>query len=119
MQLNVTDEQLKAVVSEAIYKTLDESTRERLIKEAIAYLMRPEKNIYSSKVESPLERIFKDAMNSVAAAIAHKEITENELIQSEIKTLISEAYMSKLKDQEGRNSISRKFEKAFENIFDN
>lgn len=90
MKLELSDDQLKSLVSEALLKSLDEKKRETLIAGAIAELLKPvASGTWSS--QSNLQRIFSDAVYAVAKKQIEDEMTTNSELASKIKDLMLEA----------------------------
>jgi hypothetical protein len=95
MKIELNDDQMKQLVSEAIYLQLDEKKREEVMKAAIAHLLAPTKSSdrYGGTVPgpSPLEQAFNNAIGWVAGQIAREMLEKDEAIQAQIKQLIADA----------------------------
>src|SRR5829696_7490365 len=75
--LNITlnDDQMRAMLSEAMLRALDSGTREALIARALEYLVKPQSGPgYGDKL-SPLESAFRDAVRSAATEEARRALT--------------------------------------------
>jgi len=83
------DEALKRLISEAIFQTLDSGKRETLIKEAIAYLLRPAGDRAGN--ESPIESAFRRACIAVTEKIAEETVVKDEAFKAKVKALLVEA----------------------------
>lgn len=89
-----TDTAMKALVIEAMYKSLDQKTREDLIKSAIATLLTPsppDHGIYGHRPTSPLQKAFNDAIQQVARDLVFETVRAEGPIREQIKTLCGEA----------------------------
>ncbi len=76
----------------AILRSLDDATRERLIKEAIAHLIAPQKDAYGYlKRPSPLEEAYKAAVESYARRTAHEMLESDETVKAQGKAVLHEA----------------------------
>jgi hypothetical protein len=73
------EEQLKGIVSEALLRSLDENTREVLIRDAITYLLTPKEkvNMYSSD-RTPLQSTFYYAVEQVAHKVIRELLTQED-----------------------------------------
>lgn len=68
MQVNVDDETMKQVVAKAIYDNLTPEAKQRLMTDALAYVLsKPEK--YGSR-RSPLEEAFQEEMREAGRRVA-------------------------------------------------
>lgn len=94
MEIKIGDsESLKAIMSEAILRALDDATKERLIKEAIAHLLAPQPPAYNGapRRPSPLEEAYKWAVETYAKRTAHEMLEKDEALQAQVKGLLNEA----------------------------
>ena len=95
MEIKIGDsESLKAIMSEAILRALDDATRERLIREAIAYLIAPQEPYgggFGKKRPSPLEEAYKGAVESYARRTAHEMLESDETVKAQVKGVLHEA----------------------------
>lgn len=91
MNIQFDNDQLKAVISEAILRNFDEQKRDALIQGAITHLLTPERPGYGGKAESPIERAFRDALRWQAEALARDMISNDETIKAKLKGLIVDA----------------------------
>lgn len=94
MKIDISDsEGLKALMSEAILRALDDATREKLIKEAIAHLMAPQPPAYNGapRRPSPLEEAYKWAVETYARRTAHELIEKDGTVKAQIQSLLNEA----------------------------
>lgn len=103
MDIKLDEEQLRTVVSGAIFKTLDEQQKDLLIQGAIQHLLTvpPSTNSYDRR-KSPLMEAFNYAVNNVAKTVAVEMVTKDEKVKSTITDLVHKA-MDNLLDPE-RNS---------------
>lgn len=90
MNININDDEaLKRLISEAIFQSLEEGKREKLIKEAISYLLRPAGDRAGN--ESPIEGAFRRACIAVTEKIAEETVAKDEDFQAKVKGLLVEA----------------------------
>lgn len=86
------DESLKAIMSEALLRAIDQETRDRLIKEAIVHLTSPPANTsYGARRPSPLEEAYRWAVDAYAKRTAHEMLEKDETLQAQVKSLLNEA----------------------------
>lgn len=87
------DTAMKALVIEAMYKSLDEGKRETLIKGAIATLLTVKESgsAYYRDRASPLQAAFDDAIQQVARELVFETVRAEGPIRERIKALCGEA----------------------------
>ena len=84
LKLEVTNEQIKDFVAEAILHQLDDATKQEMITEALKHLLaKPEKkNHWDKSIPSPLEEAYNRAVSITANGIV------GELVRGEFKERI-------------------------------
>lgn len=113
MKLELQDDQFKSIVQEAILQSLDENKRTVLIAGAITELLKPvTSGGYNS--QSNIQRIFNDALYSVARNIIEKDMAGNEEITTKIRAMISECVvrMTETKREDMLNKMTDAFTKG-------
>jgi hypothetical protein len=87
------DTAMKALVIEAMYKSLDEQKRAELIKGAIATLLttRRDGHGFYAKESSPLQDAFNNAIQQVARELVFEQVRAEGPIRESIKKLCGEA----------------------------
>lgn len=95
MKLELNDEQMKSLVSEAIFLQLDEKKRDEVLRAAITHLISPSKSTdrFGSSVKgpSPLEESFQNAIGWVANQVCRDILEKDENIQAQLKQLVADA----------------------------
>lgn len=108
MKIELDQETLKSVVSEAIFTSLTEAQRQVMITSALSYLMTPQSSGYGSSRPSttPIQEAFNHAVGGVANRIASDMLTNDPEISSKIKGLIEEA-VAKIVGENRANIIDK------------
>jgi len=88
---NEMDVAVKALVTEAIFKGLDEKKREELIKTAIASLLKEEKSHWSSGGTTPLQTAFDIAASDAAREIIREHFTKDESFRTKVAGVVKDA----------------------------
>ncbi len=89
MDINISPDQMRDIVSKAIFDSVTPEERERILKEAIVSLMTPEKQ-YGGKVTTPLEEAMKNAAYTVAQQIARERLAADETFKANIESLFQD-----------------------------
>jgi len=98
------DVAVKALVTEAIFKGLDEKKREELIRAAIASLIEPSRDGYGRGGPTQLQEAFNAAAREVAREVVRDRFTKDERFIGEIKKIVGEA-VNKIVAEENRHRI--------------
>lgn len=89
LKLNLSADQVRDLVAEAIMARLDDTTRDGLIEQAIRHILAPVDTSYGSRVKrSPLEEAFQSAVQSLTYRLAHEYIAENPDVQERLRAVI-------------------------------
>lgn len=91
MKIELNEEHMKQMVSEAMLRSLDDKAREALIAKAMAYLMTPQEDTYGRKKNSILQDAFQNAMYTAAQVVARELLTNDAGVQQKIRDLLNEA----------------------------
>lgn len=92
MKLDIDDDQMKSLLSEAIYASLDEKKRGALIKGALEHLLTPDRNSgYGVTGQTPIQRAFNNAIETVANTVVREELTKNEAVRAKIEEMMASA----------------------------
>jgi len=91
MKLELDNEMMKGLVSEALLRSLDEGQRNTLIKGAIEHLLAPQNGDFHRKGTSPMESAFRYACENAARTIINEEMTKDETFKTKIRELFSAA----------------------------
>lgn len=106
LEIKIDDEMVKSYVAEAILKQIDGPTREKILAQAVATLLKPEEyRGYGAKPKSPLEQAFEQAVHRVAHDVVREDLEKNPAIRDKIRELYSEAMRKVFEDQETRLKI--------------
>lgn len=90
LRIDLPEELVKKVASEAILNAITEDQRQTLIRDAVAYLLTPEDRGYGRR-ESPITLAFHDGVRSVAIRVAMDMFEKDETIKTKIRELLNEA----------------------------
>lgn len=101
------DKAVQEAVSEAILRTLDETSRNTLIKDAIKHLMTPDPNGYP-KGMSPLQQIFHRAVDRIATKTIEESLDQDTELVGKLKELHREAVNKIFDDPDTRKDIVEK-----------
>jgi hypothetical protein len=94
------DDTLNALVTEAMFRALDEKKREELIKEALKTLITPvQRGSYHGPATSPIQDAFHDAINAVARDVV-REMCKSDEAQDAIREVVGTAFEKMLIDKE-------------------
>lgn len=100
MELKLSDDQLKSLVSEAILNAINQEQRAILIKEAIQHLLQPKDGSgYHGQRMSPLQDSFNIAVQRVAHDICRDALENNADIKEQIRALVAESFRKALVDE--------------------
>lgn len=91
MEIKLEDQQLKSLIGEAIFQSMDDQKRDALIKEAIYYLVTPKSSNYSGKMSSPLEDAFKQALYGITRDILADQLKNDPTVSDAVHGLLAEA----------------------------
>lgn len=94
MKIDLGDsEQLKAIMSAAIFQSLDDVKKEAMIKQAIAHLLAPGEPVYQGGKRRPslLEEAYQWAVETHAKRMAHEILEQDDTVKGQIRSLLSEA----------------------------
>ena len=92
MDLKLSDEQLKALVTEALFIKLDPEVIKQMVTDALGLLMVPAKNDYGRPIGTTgrLQSAVEDVLLKVARGVCETELAKTE-IKDRIATLVNEA----------------------------
>lgn len=89
MEIKLDAEAVTAIASSAIFDSLSQDVRDSVIKQAVQFLLTPEKDRYShSGTKTPLQNAFDDAIRSVAYKVVKEKIENNPDIINAINELL-------------------------------
>lgn len=91
MDINISADQMRDIVSKAIFDSVTPEERERILKAAIVQLLTPEKPQYGrGDAVSPLEVAMKSAAHTVATQIANQRLAEDAEFKANIESLFQD-----------------------------
>lgn len=86
------DNTVKALVTEAIFKSIDEKKREELIRTALASLLKGEGGgSWGDRGTTPLQQCFDAAARDVARDIVREHFTKDETFKAQVAGVVKEA----------------------------
>lgn len=92
MDIKLSDEMLRTVVSDAIFKSMGDDQRSALVMGAIKHLLTPVKPSYGyGEPKSPLTEAFEIGIRAAAIELCRKMLAEDEAVKEKIQGLLSEA----------------------------
>ncbi len=94
---------IKAIVADAIFKTMDVDTREKLIKDALASLLEVKESAWGSK--SALQEAFDMGLRQAAIEIIREKMKDGET-RAKVRVLVDEAF-NKALDSDRDTAISQ------------
>lgn len=99
MKLDLTDQTMKEIVSEAILRAVDEKTRAELIRDAVVYLLAPD--VRTGYRETPIQQAFHSAIRAVAFDTVKETIGKDSEVKAKVKQLLDEAWEKVLRNRDG------------------
>lgn len=90
MNINLSDEQLLTIVSQAIFGTFEPEKRDAMLKESIATLLGGQKES-SYPYKTKLARVYDDALMSVAKKVVEKDLAENPVLIEHMRGVLKDA----------------------------
>jgi hypothetical protein len=90
-KIEIDNETLKSVVSEAIFASFSSEQKENMIKAALSHLMTPQTNTYNHRSISPIQQAFNESLDRVARSIALELLEKDDAVKAQINSLIIEA----------------------------
>lgn len=89
MDIKIDTPQMRELLAQAVFASLDEVKRDVLIKSAIQHLVTQNTDRYDRT--SPIENAFNYAVRDVAQKIAAEMLTNDSSVQEKIRALLNEA----------------------------
>lgn len=91
MEVKIDAESVKGFVAEAVLRSLDAEARERLIRQAIEHLLKPQESPFGARSEriSPLEVAFRQAVEMVARKMVAEQVASDPAISEAIGKLVA------------------------------
>jgi hypothetical protein len=93
------DTALQALVTEAMFRALDEKKRDALVKSALATLVAPTSGGYGQAAESPLQKAFALGVREVANAVI-AEMMNTEEIRVRVREIAAAAFEKMLTNKD-------------------
>lgn len=89
MDIKIDTPQMRELLAQAVFASLDEVKRDVLIKSAIQHLVTQSADRYNRT--SPIEEAFQWAVRDVATKIANDMLTNDPTVSEKIRGLVNEA----------------------------
>lgn len=91
MDLTLSDDQLRAIVVEALFSKLDQSAVKEMVTKALASLMQPQKDNYGRQTSpGQLQQAVETALVKLAQKVCEEEFAKEET-RAKVSTLVQEA----------------------------
>ena len=94
IKIDFPEDSLKELVAGWVMNQMSSEQKERVLAQAMAYLLTPKKESYQTVAISPLEHAFTNACSQVMHQVAKEMILDNEEIRSKIATKLGEGLMA-------------------------
>jgi hypothetical protein len=107
MDVKLSDDNMKDIIAKAVIDTLTPESRDELIKTAIKELLTVPNGTGYGQRKSPLQEAFDAAVRQVAREVAREQIVGNELMASEIKGMVTEAWAKLTTDEHRTKTVER------------
>lgn len=88
--MSVSDDATKALVLDAMMKSLDQAKRDELIRRALEALVTPQ-HVHGSRRNSALEDAFQYAINGMAREIV-REMLEQDDVKQRVREIVAKAF---------------------------
>lgn len=92
-------ETIKTLVTDAMFKTLDQAKRDELIRAALASILKEDFSRLHGHTDSPLSQAFQDAANQVCREIVREKLEKDPEFVKQIRGVIDDAFENVLKKQ--------------------
>lgn len=102
--IKLNDIQASDMMSAAILSQIDAPARERMMQEAIKWLITPKRDVYSSKEDSPLASAFRLALAELARKLCAEIIQEPQNME-QIRSIVSESIEHMLGNPNSRGEL--------------
>lgn len=89
MQLNISDDNLRQLVREAIFAGIPQDKRDALVSDAIKNLLDADPRSYGDK--SQLQRAFENAINSLVFEVVRERVKEDQALRAKVSGQIEAA----------------------------
>lgn len=108
MKLDVSDEQMRTIVSGAILAHLAPEGRDEILRSAVVELMTTRDEGYGARARrvSKLQLAFENAVLTVAQDVAREMLTQDEALRAKIRGLMAEAW-ARAFDKEREATLTR------------
>jgi len=111
-------EELKALVTEAIFRSLDSAKRDELIKDALVALMEPKsRGNWDRDRKSDLQMAYEEAIRQIAYEEVRKALVENADVKAKILELVNKAFLAVLSDPSKNSDLVSNMATAIANAF--
>jgi hypothetical protein len=104
MNIEMSPEQISQLFGAALLKEIGEDTRNKLLENALAYLIQPTKDSYNRISNSPLELCYRRAIEKYTEKEIEEWLNNNEEVRIQIRNLFIAAWDKMIKSQ-GEDTI--------------
>lgn len=96
--LKLEPDQVAQIAAAAIVQAMDQNSRERVIQQAVAYLLKPTEGSYGRAGLSPIQQAFNSAVQQAAQKIIADQINNDPEVQAKIKGLMADVMTKVFED---------------------
>lgn len=114
--MNIEDPALKAVVVKAIFDSIPQEAREKMLTEAVASLLVvPPKDTWGRPPQAKLSEIFENEVYNFARQTVREKFASDPVIQDGVKKLAAAALTQLLTDESIATNIAAILSRSIEN----
>jgi hypothetical protein len=122
LSVNIGDENLKKLISEAVLQAIGPEARDALIKEALEKLVMPteleQRYGVPKKGPSVIERSFSHAVSSVGSDVVHELVKNDPEIRKLVETLVRDTLLAFLKREDAGDRVATAIWEGIEKAMD-
>ena len=112
MELKLTNDDLRAAISEALLSQIGEPAREELIREALKGVLETKRDNYGRTKTSVLQEAFGQACSRLAHEVVNEIVQSDPEVRAKIEAMAKEAIVKLLSD-ESLGAVVEAFTSAF------
>jgi hypothetical protein len=113
MKLDLTNNDLKIAISEAILTQINTEARDQLIREALQQILEPKRDTYGRVTSSPIQEAFADSCSRLMREIVEKLISEDPDVRKKIEDFAKSAISKLLANEDDHYKLVSSFVEAF------
>lgn len=115
VNVSIKDDEVKQLVSHAIFQALSQERRDEILKEAVAFLLTPERDRtrdnYGSKY-SPIQEAFNRAVCATASHMVFEKLTNDQAFKAELESIWKQAWLKIVDNTDVRQKLVDKVSNA-------